>query len=116
MPACSSQRAASARARSKRCGPIGGGAPPPRRRTMEPGGGFGGASAEALAFCSLLLEGHPVRLAGQDTERGTFSQRHSVLIDQESEDRYTPFNHLREGQARYEVVNSMLSEGGVLRF
>ena len=57
-----------------------------------------------------------VRLSGQDSERGTFSQRHSVLIDQENEDRYTPFNHLREGQARFEVINSMLSEEAVLGF
>jgi 2-oxoglutarate dehydrogenase E1 component len=57
-----------------------------------------------------------VRFAGQDTERGTFSQRHSVLIDQETEDRYTPFNHLHDGQARYEVINSMLSEEAVLGF
>jgi len=57
-----------------------------------------------------------VRLSGQDSERGTFSQRHSVLIDQETEGRYTPFNHLRDGQARYEVINSMLSEEAVLGF
>ena len=87
-----------------------------RRKAIEEGQGIDWATGEALAFCSLLLEGHPVRLAGQDSERGTFSQRHSVLIDQESEDRYTPFNHLREGQARYEVVNSMLSEVAVLGF
>ena len=64
----------------------------------------------------MLLDGHRVRLSGQDSERGTFSQRHSVLIDQETERRYTPFNHLREGQARYEVINSMLSEEAVLGF
>jgi 2-oxoglutarate dehydrogenase E1 component len=63
-----------------------------------------------------LLDGHPVRLSGQDSERGTFSQRHSVLTDQETENRYTPFNHLGEGQARYEVINSMLSEEAVLGF
>jgi 2-oxoglutarate dehydrogenase E1 component len=57
-----------------------------------------------------------VRLSGQDTERGTFSQRHSVLIDQENEHRYTPFNHMRDGQARFEVINSMLSEEAVLGF
>ena len=57
-----------------------------------------------------------VRLSGQDTERGTFSQRHSVLIDQETETRYTPFNHLARGQARFEVINSMLSEEAVLGF
>ena len=57
-----------------------------------------------------------MRLSGQDSERGTFSQRHSVLFDQETEQRYTPFNHLREGQARFEVINSMLSEFAVLGF
>jgi 2-oxoglutarate dehydrogenase E1 component len=87
-----------------------------RRKAIEQGDGIDWATAEALAFCSLLREGHPVRLSGQDSERGTFSQRHSVLIDQENEDRYTPFNHLHDGQARYEVINSMLSEEAVLGF
>jgi 2-oxoglutarate dehydrogenase E1 component len=87
-----------------------------RRKAIESGDGIDWATAEALAFCSLLTEGHPVRLSGQDSERGTFSQRHSVLIDQESEDRYTPFNNVAPGQARYEVVNSMLSEEAVLGF
>jgi 2-oxoglutarate dehydrogenase E1 component len=64
----------------------------------------------------LLLEGSRVRLSGQDSERGTFSQRHSVLFDQDTEERYTPFNHLGDGQARFEVVNSMLSEEAVLGF
>ena len=57
-----------------------------------------------------------MRLSGQDSERGTFSQRHAVLFDQETEKRYTPFNHLAEGQARFEVINSMLSEEAVLGF
>ena len=83
---------------------------------METGEGIDWAMAEALAFGSLLLEGHRVRLSGQDVERGTFSQRHAVLIDQENEERYTPLNHIREGQARYEVINSMLSEEAVLGF
>jgi 2-oxoglutarate dehydrogenase E1 component len=87
-----------------------------RRKSIETGEGIDWATGEALAFCSLLLEGHPVRLSGQDTERGTFSQRHSVLIDQENEDRYIPFNHLGEGQARFEVINSMLSEEAVVGF
>jgi 2-oxoglutarate dehydrogenase E1 component len=87
-----------------------------RRKAIETGGGIDWATAEALAFCSLLLEGHPVRLSGQDSERGTFSQRHSVLIDQDNETRYTPFNHVAPRQARYEVVNSMLSEEAVLGF
>jgi 2-oxoglutarate dehydrogenase E1 component len=87
-----------------------------RRKAMERGADIDWATAEALACCSLLLEGNPVRLSGQDSERGTFSQRHSVLIDQENEDRYIPFNHVGEKQARYEVVNSMLSEEAVLGF
>jgi 2-oxoglutarate dehydrogenase E1 component len=91
-----------------------------RRKAIESGDGIDWSTAEALAFCSLLLEGHPVRLSGQDTERGTFSQRHSVLIDQENESRYIPFNHLTDGsgerQARFEVINSMLSELAVVGF
>ncbi len=74
------------------------------------------AMAEALAFGSLLCEGYPVRLCGQDCERGTFSQRHSVLTDQNSEATYTPLNDLKQKQARYEVINSMLSEEAVLGF
>jgi len=87
-----------------------------RRKAIETGEGIDWSTAEALAFCSLLLDSNPVRLSGQDSERGTFSQRHSVLIDQENENRHIPFNHLREGQARYEVINSMLSEEAVLGF
>jgi 2-oxoglutarate dehydrogenase E1 component len=87
-----------------------------RRKAIESGNGIDWATAEALAFCSLLVEGRPVRLSGQDSERGTFSQRHSVLIDQENESRYTPFNEVSPGQARYEVVNSILSEEAVLGF
>jgi 2-oxoglutarate dehydrogenase E1 component len=87
-----------------------------RRKAIETGYGIDWATGEALAFCSLLLEGHRVRLSGQDSERGTFSQRHSVLTDQETENRYTPFNHLGDGQARFEVINSMLSEEAVLGF
>jgi 2-oxoglutarate dehydrogenase E1 component len=87
-----------------------------RRKAIETGEPIDWATAEALAICSLLLDGHRVRLSGQDSERGTFSQRHSVLVDQQTEDRHTPFNHIREGQARYEVINSMLSEEAVLGF
>src|SRR3984885_6347739 len=87
-----------------------------RRKSIETGDGIDWATGEALAFCTLLLEGHRVRLSGQDSERGTFSQRHSVLIDQENEQRYTPFNELAPNQARYEVINSMLSEEAVLGF
>src|SRR5499427_1772249 len=87
-----------------------------RAKAIENGVGIDWATAEALAFCSLLREGHHVRLAGQDSERGTFSQRHSVLIDQEDESRYTPFNHLGGDQGHYEVINSLLSEEAVLGF
>jgi 2-oxoglutarate dehydrogenase E1 component len=87
-----------------------------RKQMIETGLGIDWATAESLAFGSLLLDGHPVRLSGQDSERGTFSQRHSVLHDQETDDRYTPLNHIREAQARYEVINSMLSEEAVLGF
>src|SRR5271165_6248287 len=87
-----------------------------RRKAIASGEGIDWATAEALAFASLLDEGFPVRLSGQDSERGTFSQRHSVLIDQQTEARYIPLNHIRDGQARYEVINSMLSEEAVLGF
>jgi 2-oxoglutarate dehydrogenase E1 component len=87
-----------------------------RRKSIETGVGLDWSTGEALAFASLLLDGHPVRLSGQDSERGTFSQRHSVLVDQENEDRYVPLNHLHDGQSRFEVVNSMLSEEAVLGF
>ena len=87
-----------------------------RRKSIETGTNIDWSTGEALAFCSLLLEGHKVRLSGQDSERGTFSQRHSVLHDQENDNRYTPFAHLGEGQARFEVINSMLSEEAVLGF
>jgi 2-oxoglutarate dehydrogenase E1 component len=87
-----------------------------RRAAIESGDAIDWSTAEALAFASLLDDGFPVRLSGQDSERGTFSQRHSVLIDQQTEARYIPLNHVREGQARYEVINSMLSEEAVLGF
>ncbi len=88
-----------------------------RRKAIETGTGLDWSTGEALAFCSLLLDGHPVRLSGQDSERGTFSQRHSVLLDQETENRYTPFNHVGgDGTPRFEVINSMLSEEAVLGF
>jgi 2-oxoglutarate dehydrogenase E1 component len=87
-----------------------------RAKAIETGEGIDWATGEALAFCTLLKEGHHVRLSGQDSERGTFSQRHSVLFDQEDESRYTPFNHLGENQGQYEVINSLLSEEAVLGF
>ena len=87
-----------------------------RAKAIESGVDLDWATAEALALCTLMLEGHNVRLSGQDSERGTFSQRHSVLFDQEDESRYTPFNHLGKNQGSYEVINSLLSEEAVLGF
>ncbi len=87
-----------------------------RAKAIDNGVGIDWATGEALAFCTLLEEGLHVRLSGQDSERGTFSQRHSVLIDQEDESRYTPFNHLGVDQGHYEVINSLLSEEAVLGF
>jgi 2-oxoglutarate dehydrogenase E1 component len=87
-----------------------------RLAAIESGEGIDWATAEALAFGTLVTEGHPVRLSGQDVERGTFSQRHSVLNDQQTDETYTPLNNLGEGQSRYEVINSMLSEEAVLGF
>ncbi len=87
-----------------------------KRKMFETGQGFDWATGEALAFGSLLIEGFPVRLAGQDSTRGTFSHRHSAIINQEDESRYYPLNHIREGQAHYEVIDSMLSENAVLGF
>ncbi|MDH2326427.1 2-oxoglutarate dehydrogenase E1 component [Cereibacter sp. SYSU M97828] len=87
-----------------------------KKKMFETGTGFDWATAEALAFGSLAVEGFPVRLSGQDCTRGTFSQRHSGLVDQNTEERYYPLNHIREGQARYEVIDSMLSEYAVLGF
>jgi 2-oxoglutarate dehydrogenase E1 component len=87
-----------------------------RRQSIEIGEGIDWATAEALAFGTLLTEGYPVRLSGQDSARGTFSQRHSAVIDQETEERYYPLNHIEAGQAGYEVVDSMLSEYAVLGY
>jgi 2-oxoglutarate dehydrogenase E1 component len=87
-----------------------------KAKMFETGAGFDWATGEALAFGSLLNEGVPVRLSGQDASRGTFSQRHSALIDQQSEERYIPLNHIREGQGEFEVVDTLLSEEAVLGF
>ncbi len=87
-----------------------------RRKMIESGEGIDWATGEALAFGSILMEGNPIRLSGQDSERGTFSQRHSVLYDQRDETRYIPLNNLGPQQANYEVINSMLSEEAVLGF
>ncbi|HWY16343.1 MAG TPA: 2-oxoglutarate dehydrogenase E1 component [Rhizomicrobium sp.] len=87
-----------------------------KARMFETGVGIDWSTAEALAFGTLLAEGFPVRLSGQDSSRGTFSQRHSVLVDQEDETRYVPLCHVREGQATFEAVDSLLSEQAVLGF
>jgi 2-oxoglutarate dehydrogenase E1 component len=87
-----------------------------RREMIETGEGLDWSMAEHLAFGTLMKEGFPVRLSGQDVERGTFSQRHSVLIDQETERRYTPLKYVSPDQARFEVINSSLSEEAVLGF
>ena len=80
------------------------------------GSGIDWATAEHLAFGSILMEGNPVRLSGQDSCRGTFSQRHAVFVDQANEERYTPLNHLSEDQADFEVIDSPLSEASVMGF
>ncbi|MBO9475614.1 2-oxoglutarate dehydrogenase E1 component [Shimia sp. R10_1] len=87
-----------------------------RGKMFESGKGFDWATAEALAFGSLMTEGYPVRLAGQDATRGTFSQRHSGIVNQETEERYYPLNNIRAGQSQYEVIDSALSEYAVLGF
>ncbi|MCT2399863.1 2-oxoglutarate dehydrogenase E1 component [Novosphingobium mangrovi (ex Huang et al. 2023)] len=85
-----------------------------KREMFTSGEGFDWATAEALAFGSLCSEGYGVRLSGQDCERGTFSQRHAVWVDQKDERKYTPLATLPHG--RFEVLNSTLSEYGVLGF
>jgi 2-oxoglutarate dehydrogenase E1 component len=87
-----------------------------RRAAIESGQGLDWATAEALALASLCAEGTHVRLCGQDSGRGTFSQRHAVLVDQETEARWVPIDHVRPGQARFEIIDSPLSEAAVLGF
>ncbi len=87
-----------------------------KRAAIEKGEGIDWATAEALAFGTLLAEGACVRLSGQDSGRGTFSQRHAVLFDQETGQRYVPLNHIRDGQKHFEVIDSPLSEAAVLGF
>jgi 2-oxoglutarate dehydrogenase E1 component len=77
---------------------------------------FDYGAAELLAYASLLVDGTPVRLAGQDSQRGTFNQRHSVLVDTETEVRYAPLDHMTDTQARFEVHNTLLSEAAALGF
>ncbi len=87
-----------------------------KRTMIDTGQGIDWATGEALAFGTLLTEGYPVRLSGQDSARGTFSQRHAALVDQENEERYLPLNHIEDGQSEFEVVDSLLSEAAVLGF
>ncbi len=87
-----------------------------RGKAVEDGEGIDWSTAEALAFGSLALEKKHVRVSGQDVERGTFSQRHAVLHDQENERQYVPLNNLGGGQARFVICNSSLSEYGTLGF
>ena len=88
-----------------------------RRKMIEEGKGLDWSMAETLSFGTLLEDGYRVRLSGQDVQRGTFSQRHAVVIDQETEKRYTPLNHLiKDQKVKLEVINSMLSEEAVLGF
>jgi len=87
-----------------------------RQQVWKDGGPYNWSFAEALAFGSLLLEGTPVRLSGQDSRRGTFSHRHSVLYDEKNRKRLIPLNHLRPKQAKFCVYNSPLSEYAVLGF
>jgi 2-oxoglutarate dehydrogenase E1 component len=87
-----------------------------KKEAIDKGTGIDWATAEALAFGSLLVDGYKVRLAGQDCTRGTFSHRHSGIVHQETEDKFFPLNNIREGQAQYEVIDSMLSEYAVLGY
>ncbi len=87
-----------------------------RAKAIASDGEIDWSFAEALAFGSLLLEGYNVRLSGQDSSRGTFSQRHAVLVDQTSEIEYAPLAHLSATQGRFEVYDSLLSEQAVLGF
>jgi 2-oxoglutarate dehydrogenase E1 component len=87
-----------------------------KRAMLEQGEGIDWATGEALAFGTLLLEGYRVRLSGEDSQRGTFSQRHAVLIDQVNQNEYVPLNNIARDQAKIEIYNSLLSEAGVLGF
>jgi 2-oxoglutarate dehydrogenase E1 component len=87
-----------------------------RLETLNGDGGIDWAQAEALAFASLVIDGVPVRLTGQDTERGTFAHRHLVLHDAKTGEKYAPIRHLKEARASFEVYNSPLSEAGCVGF
>lgn len=87
-----------------------------KRAMFESGQGVDWATGEALAFGGVLTDGARVRLSGEDCQRGTFSQRHAVLIDQANQNEYVPLNNIRADQAKIEIYNSLLSEAGVLGF
>src|SRR6056300_287001 len=87
-----------------------------RQQSIVDGKNIDWATAEALAFATLLKDGYGVRLSGQDVGRGIFSHRHAVLYDQENEKRFVPLRHFRKDQALFEIVDSFLSEFGVLGF
>ncbi|MEO1191615.1 MAG: 2-oxoglutarate dehydrogenase E1 component [Pseudomonadota bacterium] len=87
-----------------------------RKKAIDSGEGIDWATAEHLAFGTLLAEGHPVRLTGQDCNRGTFSQRHAAIIDQETEEQYKPLQHISPTQGTLEIIDSPLSELAVLGF
>jgi 2-oxoglutarate dehydrogenase E1 component len=87
-----------------------------KQKTIDEGENIDWATGEALAFGSLLLEGSRVRLSGEDSQRGTFSHRHAMLIDQSNQHEYVPLNNLAPEQAKIEIYNSLLSEAGVLGF
>ena len=87
-----------------------------KQKQLSLGKNIDWATAEALAFGSLLTEGYPVRLSGQDCTRGTFSHRHSAVIDQLTEERFYPLNNISKNQKHYEVIDSMLSEYAVLGY
>ena len=87
-----------------------------RKESIVNGEGIDWATAESLAFATLLKEGYGVRLSGQDVGRGTFSHRHAVLYDQENESRFVPLRHFNKDQGLFEIVDSFLSEFGVLGF
>ncbi len=89
---------------------------PRRQKAFETGQGFDWGMGEALAWGGLLLEGHPVRLSGQDVRRGTFSHRHAVFYDGDTRERYIPLKNLSEDQAKLCIYNSLLSEYAVLGF
>ena len=87
-----------------------------KRAMIDTGAGVDWATAEALAFGGVLLDGNRVRLSGEDCQRGTFSQRHAVLTDQTNQNEYVPLNNIQPDQAKIEIYNSLLSEAGVLGF